>query len=183
MDQGRPSWDRPGREWLRDGDFSIKRTVILQQVASDLLSNTNPSQNHLSIRFIRKTVSHIAMETRRRNGKMCARLLLLGFLATMPLNLLRAHASSELRIIRQANSTHCPPCGLIFSKLSRRESENSPREGWQHGRREQIIDVVERGEPKSGTGMMFHMAGGCLWHTCEYLNGLFGEKSCTVSLK
>lgn len=70
----------------------------------------------------------------------------------------------------QSSPTQCPPCAPLFSKLR-----------VYNGRHVQNIKLMERGEPKSGTGFMFEGAGGALIHTCNYLNAAFGAHSCSVS--
>ena len=61
----------------------------------------------------------------------------------------------------------CPPCELLFRNLERAGEDN---------KLSQVVRVQERGEPKSGTGMMFDWATGTLMHTCNYLKHFFGEK-------
>lgn len=70
----------------------------------------------------------------------------------------------------QFDDDSCPPCDLIFSKVL----------DYGQGVRRQYVDLMERGEPKSGTGFMFEWAGGCLEHACDYFKEMFGESSCTV---
>ena len=60
----------------------------------------------------------------------------------------------------------CPPCELLFRKLQPTKKD---------GKLAQVIRVQERGEPKSGTGMMFDWATGSLMHACDYLKHFFGE--------
>ena len=72
---------------------------------------------------------------------------------------------------RQAAVEHivgaCPPCGLLFGKLERtcRGTKLS-----------QYVKVQERGEPKSGTGIMYSWATAALMHACDYLQEMFGEE-------
>ena len=62
----------------------------------------------------------------------------------------------------------CPPCEVLFSKLDSTGTD---------GKLSQNIKVQERGEPKSGTAVMYEWASGTLVWTCHYLQQLFGEKS------
>lgn len=63
----------------------------------------------------------------------------------------------------------CPPCEFFFSKLEENE---------ENGKLTQVVRVQERGEPKSGTGMMFDWATGALYETCNYLQRFYGEATC-----
>ena len=67
----------------------------------------------------------------------------------------------------------CPPCANFFRKLEKDE---------ENGLLSQVVRVQERGEPKSGTGMMFDWATGVLVRTCSYLQKLFGEERYVYSL-
>lgn len=62
----------------------------------------------------------------------------------------------------------CPPCELLFRNLERSGSD---------GKLTQTVKVQERGEPKSGTGMVFDWATGSLIRTCDYLKHFFGEEA------
>lgn len=75
---------------------------------------------------------------------------------------------SPIQVVTNAEDTEdpCPPCELLFSKL-----ESSGRDG----KLAQDIWVLERGEPKSGTGMSYYWATAALIHTCDYLQDLYGE--------
>lgn len=66
----------------------------------------------------------------------------------------------------------CPPCDMIFSKLLPNAA----------GERVQNVKVQERGEPKSGTSFSMEWAAETLYHVCDYLDGLFGNSSCEISL-
>lgn len=88
-------------------------------------------------------------------------------------------AGSSPRVEEPCNEEGCPPCGLLFTKVVEANDSNSLGSG--DGLRVQMIDVMERGEPKSGTGFMFEWAAGSLVHACDYLKAMFGESSCTVS--
>lgn len=66
----------------------------------------------------------------------------------------------------------CPPCELFFRKLE---------ENKETGKLTQVVTVQERGEPKSGTGLMLDWATGALDHTCLYLQLLYGEATCLSS--
>lgn len=74
----------------------------------------------------------------------------------------------------------CPPCSLLFTKVGLRE-EGTPFAEGGTGMRVQNITLMERGEPKSGTGFMFEWAGGSLVHACDYLKATFGQDACKVS--
>lgn len=63
----------------------------------------------------------------------------------------------------------CPPCELLFSRLERTVGGV---------KLSQSIHVQERGEPKSGTGILFFWATAALIHACNYLQEQFGEKAC-----
>lgn len=115
--------------------------------------------------------------------------LLLGCLLTIRSEHLEAEGSSQQPMVSEqlseayrSTAAQCRPCALLFTKLSTKELGATIDERGRRDVYEQIIKMIERGEPKSGTGMMLQMAGGCLVHTCDYLNGIFGENSCTVSL-
>lgn len=66
----------------------------------------------------------------------------------------------------------CTPCESLFSKL-----ELSPE-----GHRIQKVEMVERGEPKSGTGFMYSWAEAALRHACDFLRTSFGEESCRIEV-
>lgn len=66
----------------------------------------------------------------------------------------------------------CPPCEFFFRKLKKNEDGT--------GKLSQNIRVQERGEPKSGTGMMYDWATGALDQTCNYLQRLYGEATCVL---
>lgn len=82
-------------------------------------------------------------------------------------------ASAVATVGATSRSLTCPPCDILFSKL---ETDSS-------GRRVQVVEVQERGEPKSGTSFMFEWAGGLLIHACEYLKKNFGDGSCRTGLR
>ena len=63
----------------------------------------------------------------------------------------------------------CPPCEFFFRKLERNK---------ETGKLTQAVRVQERGEPKSGTGLMLDWATGALDHACIYLQRLYGEATC-----
>ena len=65
----------------------------------------------------------------------------------------------------------CVPCELFFSNLEINE---------ENGLLSQVVRVQERGEPKSGTGMMFDWAAGALVQTCNYLQQLFGAREADI---
>lgn len=60
----------------------------------------------------------------------------------------------------------CTPCEHFFDRLEINE---------ENGLLSEAVTVQERGEPKSGTGMMFDWATAALVQRCDYLQGLFGE--------
>lgn len=70
--------------------------------------------------------------------------------------------NSETEHIQEA----CPPCEVLFSKL---ETTGGGQKLSQH------VYAQERGEPKSGTGIMFFWARAALIHACNYLQENFGE--------
>ena len=61
----------------------------------------------------------------------------------------------------------CPPCELLFTKLEDKGGD---------GRLTQHVKVQERGEPKSGTGLMYFWAIATFTKTCDYLKRLYGEE-------
>ena len=63
----------------------------------------------------------------------------------------------------------CPPCELLFTKLE---------DTGANGKLSQVVNVQERGEPKSGTGVMYFWAIATFMKTCEYLRELYGEEAC-----
>ncbi|CAM9643453.1 unnamed protein product [Scytosiphon promiscuus] len=64
----------------------------------------------------------------------------------------------------------CPPCDGLFSKAQRTTG----------GKRVQNVEIQLRGEPKSGTTMMYAWAVGALARTCEHLQATYGEESCRM---
>lgn len=60
----------------------------------------------------------------------------------------------------------CPPCEVLFSKLEKTD---------RNGTLAQHVMVQERGEPKSGTTIMYAWTTATLRRTCDYLQGLYGE--------
>lgn len=67
----------------------------------------------------------------------------------------------------------CPPCEIFFTKLE---------ENKETGKLNQVIRVQERGEPKSGTGMIFDWATGALDETCKYLRRFYGVTRAAIVL-
>ena len=65
----------------------------------------------------------------------------------------------------------CLPCVDLFSRL----------EAGPDGRLSQVVDMQQRGEPKSGTTMMGIRAKAILRHTCELLGEMYGSETCTFS--
>lgn len=66
----------------------------------------------------------------------------------------------------------CPPCEILFRNLKRTGT---------NGKLVQDVKVQERGEPKSGTGIMFDWASRSLVLTCHYLQKVFGEELFVVN--
>lgn len=93
-------------------------------------------------------------------------------LALRVLLVLGGLSSSQSKIISvelEPTEDSCPPCELLFRKLEKNE---------ETGKLTQVVRVQERGEPKSGTGLMLDWATGALDHTCIYLQRLYGEGTC-----
>lgn len=86
------------------------------------------------------------------------------------LNMGRVSSDENYPQVAEAYSSDgaCPPCELLFSKLERTG---------RYGKLAQDIMVQERGEPKSGTGIMYSWALAALMHACDYLEELFGEET------
>lgn len=72
----------------------------------------------------------------------------------------------QMSLVDVDQADACPPCELLFSKLE---------PAGKNGKLTQHIRVQERGEPKSGTAVMYEWASGTLVWTCHYLQQLFGE--------
>lgn len=66
---------------------------------------------------------------------------------------------------------------MFFTKLNVRLSSEETSSSTQN------VELRERGEPKSGTGLAFEWGVGALIHTCKHLRQFFGEKSCTTELE
>lgn len=64
----------------------------------------------------------------------------------------------------------CPVCDALFSNL-----ETTPT-----GERVQIVSQQQRGEPKSGTALIFYWAASAIFRSCDYLKYHFGQESCTT---
>ena len=97
---------------------------------------------------------------------MLTKLVLVSFLAV------GGQSSSQLHISvveEEPKEKGCPPCELFFHKLDKNE---------ETGNLAQVVRVQERGEPKSGTGMMFDWATGALDQMCKHLQLLYGEVTC-----
>lgn len=62
----------------------------------------------------------------------------------------------------------CPRCNTVFSMINTTNSED----------RVKIVEIQQRGEPKSGTTFMYQWAHGALVHTCEYLRQWYGQDTC-----
>lgn len=86
---------------------------------------------------------------------------------------LAMHDVSSIHLTSQNWSTEhtkeaCPPCELLFSKL-----ENTGT-----GKKlSQTVQVQERGEPKSGTRILYCWATATLIRACSYLQEQFGEET------
>lgn len=65
----------------------------------------------------------------------------------------------------------CPPCVDLFARL----------EAGSDGRLSQVVEMQQRGEPKSGTSMMGHWADAALDETCAFLSSMYGNETCTVT--
>lgn len=75
--------------------------------------------------------------------------------------------------ITPLQSDECPiSCQSLFNKLEYKSESG--------GLMSQLVNVVERGEPKSGTGFMTGMATVALAHFCHFLQRAYGQKSCWV---
>ena len=74
----------------------------------------------------------------------------------------------QLRVETGRSRRVCPPCELLFSKL-----EDTGR----NGKLSQFVTVQERGEPKSGTGLVYFWAIASFMKTCKYLGNLYGEET------
>lgn len=68
----------------------------------------------------------------------------------------------------------CPTCNLYFSKL-----DDSPSNGVYS----QHVVVMERGEPKSGTGIAFERGVGALSRTCTHFKEVLGGEGCSMEFK
>lgn len=97
--------------------------------------------------------------------QMMATVMLVSCLAVNRVSVLHALPQNlEAEHIEEA----CPPCELLFSKL-----ETTGR-----GKKlSQQVNVQQRGEPKSGTVIMYSWARAALIHACNYLKEHFGEES------
>ena len=95
-------------------------------------------------------------------------MLLSSGLAASGLPVLLQNVSAAFEVL---TAEACPPCELLFRNL---------KHTGDSGKMVQDVKVQERGEPKSGTGLMFAWASGSLIRTCDYLQQMFGEKSRVV---
>lgn len=87
-------------------------------------------------------------------------------------------ASENLQVFQPSDwdplkSEECPTnCEALFGKLE---------DGGRGGRgKVQHVEVQERGEPKSGTGVMYEWATGAIAHSCIYLQRAYGKESCRI---
>lgn len=92
-------------------------------------------------------------------------MMLISFLALTGLS---SPQSGVLAVNEEHDEEFCPPCENFFRKLERNE---------ENGLLSQVVKVQERGEPKSGTAMMFDWATGALVRTCSHLQTLFGKET------
>lgn len=67
-----------------------------------------------------------------------------------------------------SNREDCPTCDALFPLV-----ETTPS-----GERVGVVHYQQRGEPKSGTGVVFDWATKAISEACSYLNHYFGEGSC-----
>lgn len=70
-------------------------------------------------------------------------------------------------------TSECPEhCEDLFSKMTDKLA----------GKRGKVqeVGIVERGEPKSGTGFMMRKGTEALAHFCHYLQRAYGQRSCRV---
>lgn len=67
----------------------------------------------------------------------------------------------------------CPACDALFTEL----------ETTSTGERVRIVHQQERGEPKSGTALMFYWASGAIFRACDYLKYHYGEESCNTRMQ
>ena len=89
-------------------------------------------------------------------------LLLFLFLAWSGLS----SSQSGISVVKQETTEWCPPCENFFRKLEKTK---------ENGKLTQVVRVQERGEPKSGTGILFDWSTGALVATCEHLKRFYGE--------
>lgn len=81
------------------------------------------------------------------------------------------HGVSSIGLTSQNSETGhteegCPPCDLLFSKLGK---------AGRGIKLSQNVQVQERGEPKSGTRIMYCWATAALIRACNYLQEKFGK--------
>ena len=89
-------------------------------------------------------------------------LLLVLFLAWIGLS----SPISSISVVKQETTEWCPPCENFFRKLEKDEGQ---------AKLTQVVRVQERGEPKSGTSILFDWSTGALVATCEHLKRFYGE--------
>lgn len=69
-----------------------------------------------------------------------------------------------------AGLKECLPCEDLFSRL-----EVGP-----DGRLSQVVEMQQRGEPKSGTTVMWTWARTTLDETCKFLGSMYGSETCKL---
>lgn len=89
-------------------------------------------------------------------------------MAVVGLSSSQNHPSS---VEKEPGGEWCPPCEIFFTKLEKNA---------ETGKLNQVVRVQERGEPKSGTGMIFDWATGALDETCNYLKRFYGVMCATI---
>lgn len=98
-------------------------------------------------------------------------------LVALSAKLLVPTTSSNIEVVvRGDQEAPCPPCEMFFTKLDVPLSSGETNYS-------QDLKLIERGEPKSGTGYAFEWGVGSLLHACNHLQQFFGEDSCTTELK
>ena len=155
---------------------SVRYSVSPQnQAKSDQEINVNAMpipfpRNPLSIHRPRRTEG--ALNEKRDCCTMAALLLqlvttaltLVSCMATRGLSSSNPEASA---VNQGTTNVLCVPCENLFRKLERVED---------NGKLSRVVKVQLRGEPKSGTGIMFDWATAAMVRMCDHLQLLFGEE-------
>lgn len=92
-------------------------------------------------------------------------LTFVSFLAASGLSSWQPHAPG---VSQEATDELCLPCESFFRKLERVE---------ENGKLSRNLKVQLRGEPKSGTGIMFDWATAAMMRACDHLQLLYGEET------